>query len=580
VQPEVSVARIRAALDDVLGWPEMARSPQLAQFLRYIVDARLDGREAAIKAYSIAVDVFGRPPDFDPQSDPIVRVQARRLRTLLDQYYEDGRMPHGVRIRLPVGRYVPEFEVLAEGEDAPALAPVPLLETPPPVAISPEPTNWRFRSGVLIGAFFASALAGLAYMIVVVGQPLPPGLDSPPPQEPQVTVVDFQNLAGDEGNAVAGDLALALVSDLGHFDDIETKYGVPEAPRAQSPQENPSSPDLYVLSGITRVVDDAVEYGAILTRSQDQSVQWSYAVSRPMAEASQPRAVDEVSRRMALVLGSPRGPLHQQARRWLALHPNFAAAATPYICRVALEVYHDSGRPADGMAARNCIAALPADEKIAPAALAASAALTMDMAPPEAVADQAENANRLTDAALAAAPISSFVWEQSGRVEEVEGDLAKARMAYSSAVQLNPASANALAALGRLLALGPDWQQGAQIAQTAITETPSPPAWYFAAPALNALRGRDYDQARKFGETLAQSDRTLGSVIVVTAALESGQTDVVSRYLPQVLDHQPFRAHGILPELGRRLSDSSLLASLAGGLERAGVPPKALTGPY
>ncbi|MBI4047029.1 MAG: hypothetical protein HY371_09430, partial [Devosia nanyangense] len=123
VQPEGSVARIKAALDDVLSWPEMVRSPQLAHFLRYIVEAKLEGREAAIKAYSIAVDVFGRPADFDPQADPIVRVQARRLRALLEQYYQDGRMPHGVRIELPVGRYVPRFELTDADEVTPEAIP-------------------------------------------------------------------------------------------------------------------------------------------------------------------------------------------------------------------------------------------------------------------------------------------------------------------------------------------------------------------------------------------------------------------------------------------------------------------------
>ena len=79
-------------------------------FLSYIVAARLRGDEAGIKAYAVAVDVFGRPATFDPQSDPIVRVQARRLRTLIDEYYAGEGRADPVRIVLPVGRYVPEFE--------------------------------------------------------------------------------------------------------------------------------------------------------------------------------------------------------------------------------------------------------------------------------------------------------------------------------------------------------------------------------------------------------------------------------------------------------------------------------------
>ena len=77
---------VEAALGRLLAWPEIARSPQLAAFLDYIVRRTLRSEATAIKAYAIAVDVLGRPSGFDPQSDPIVRVQARRLRSLLDHY--------------------------------------------------------------------------------------------------------------------------------------------------------------------------------------------------------------------------------------------------------------------------------------------------------------------------------------------------------------------------------------------------------------------------------------------------------------------------------------------------------------
>ena len=112
--------QVRAALEEILSWPPIARSPQLGKFLSYIVTTTLEGQDAQIKAYSIAVDVFGRPATFDPQSDPIVRVQARRLRTLLEQFYAEGNGTAPVRIVLPVGRYVPEF-LPSEGAAAAAM---------------------------------------------------------------------------------------------------------------------------------------------------------------------------------------------------------------------------------------------------------------------------------------------------------------------------------------------------------------------------------------------------------------------------------------------------------------------------
>ncbi|MCS6760176.1 MAG: hypothetical protein MO852_15530, partial [Candidatus Devosia euplotis] len=99
-------------LERLLAWPEMANSPQLAKFVEYIVRQTLAGDGHAIKAYSIAVDVLGRSVDFDPQSDPIVRVQARHLRALIDEYYRGPGSADPIRTTLSVGRYVPEFDVV------------------------------------------------------------------------------------------------------------------------------------------------------------------------------------------------------------------------------------------------------------------------------------------------------------------------------------------------------------------------------------------------------------------------------------------------------------------------------------
>ena len=62
-------------------------SPQLVAFLRYVVEATLRGEHDRIKGYTIAVEALGRAEDFDPQSDPIVRVEATRLRRAINRYY-------------------------------------------------------------------------------------------------------------------------------------------------------------------------------------------------------------------------------------------------------------------------------------------------------------------------------------------------------------------------------------------------------------------------------------------------------------------------------------------------------------
>lgn len=96
---------------------ELARIEQSAPFrgsarhralLRHLVDRALDGDLAALKESVIAVEVFGRPVDrFDPKTDTIVRVEARRLRSRLADYYRGSGQDAVIRIQLPVGGYVP-----------------------------------------------------------------------------------------------------------------------------------------------------------------------------------------------------------------------------------------------------------------------------------------------------------------------------------------------------------------------------------------------------------------------------------------------------------------------------------------
>ncbi len=99
----------RAALARVAGSPRFKSAPRLASFLRFVVEAALSGQADRLKAYTIAVGALGRPDDFDPTTDPIVRVEAGRLRTALARYYGNGGSADPVRIEVPRGRYAPEF---------------------------------------------------------------------------------------------------------------------------------------------------------------------------------------------------------------------------------------------------------------------------------------------------------------------------------------------------------------------------------------------------------------------------------------------------------------------------------------
>src|SRR5215472_11071591 len=103
---EVSV---RKHLSQLLSSPAFAQVDRLKRFLRYVVEETVAGRGESLKEYSIGVGVFDREESFDPRTDPIVRVQARRLRARLVRYYEEEGRNEEIRIELPRGSYAPVF---------------------------------------------------------------------------------------------------------------------------------------------------------------------------------------------------------------------------------------------------------------------------------------------------------------------------------------------------------------------------------------------------------------------------------------------------------------------------------------
>ncbi len=100
---------IRIQLDRILQSPQFTGSDKQKKFLKFIVDETLADRASQLKGYTIAVIVYGRKEGFDPQVDPIVRVEAGRLRRALEHYYLTVGGNDPIRIEIPKGGYVPIF---------------------------------------------------------------------------------------------------------------------------------------------------------------------------------------------------------------------------------------------------------------------------------------------------------------------------------------------------------------------------------------------------------------------------------------------------------------------------------------
>ena len=108
--PDESDKAIRDHLARILGSATFQPVDRLKRFLAFIAHEALAGRSDQLKEYVIGVQVFGKEASFDPRTDPIVRVQARRLRARLMRYYREQGQHDEVAIELPKGGYAPLFK--------------------------------------------------------------------------------------------------------------------------------------------------------------------------------------------------------------------------------------------------------------------------------------------------------------------------------------------------------------------------------------------------------------------------------------------------------------------------------------
>ena len=139
---------IQEQLTRILESREFKRARRMSRFLEVVVNETLAGRGDSLKEHFLGITVFDRPESFDPNGDPLVRVEARRLRSKLRDYYAGAGAQDAVRIHLPTGQYAVEFSTPGAGPsvaEAKAIAVLPLtdLSATPDGALFSDGLTWE-----------------------------------------------------------------------------------------------------------------------------------------------------------------------------------------------------------------------------------------------------------------------------------------------------------------------------------------------------------------------------------------------------------------------------------------------------
>jgi TolB-like protein len=188
---------VREQLERVLASDLFSGARRHSRLLRYLVERTLAGQSDQLKEYVLGTEVFDRSDSYDPRIDSIVRVEARRLRSRLEDYYSGAGAGDPIVITVPRGSYIPTFTAAA----AAAAVTAPTVAAPAgtaSAATSPVPRQARpVRSVVALGVT-AAAVAGLVGTLV-----LNPGR-SPAAEasaKPSIAVLPFEHYSTREEDA-------------------------------------------------------------------------------------------------------------------------------------------------------------------------------------------------------------------------------------------------------------------------------------------------------------------------------------------------------------------------------------------
>jgi TolB-like protein/Flp pilus assembly protein TadD len=187
----IPAQQVQSELDRVVCSTSLEHSPQLQRFLRFIVEETLAGRGSRLKEYVVGLEVFGRPTGYDPRLDSLVRVEAKRLRDALENYYAGEGKEDKIHIDFLRGSYAPSFR-LAE------------ISTTEVGAQSPKVRRsiylWMWTSAALIG------LIAIACAVVILRRQTP-GVAT----VRTIAVLPFENLSDDPENEF---LCFGLVDEI------------------------------------------------------------------------------------------------------------------------------------------------------------------------------------------------------------------------------------------------------------------------------------------------------------------------------------------------------------------------------
>lgn len=568
----------RAALDRVVASKQFDASDRNRRFLIYIVNESLAGRAERIKAYAVATAVFGRDEDFDPQLDPIIRIEAGRLRRSLERYYLTDGSNDPIKIVIPKGTYAPVFQrpENQSGDDAAQLV----------IADDDErargPIAGRGRGPFVIAGLAlvcAAILAiGTAYLALRdnVGAPESPAVEAR--RGPALFVVPFETDGNAAQNpAVAQGFARDIMVGLSRFKDLFVYAPGTSFRHPPDRDAHAVARDLnvdFLLSGAVAVSHDRFRATVSLTSARNGRHLWSERYDTALDPAEVLNVREKIADQVVQTIAPPHGVIFSDKLRETEGRP--PQSFSSYECVLIFHLYWRKLAAERYGPVRECLERTVAREPDYAEAVAALSFMYIDAYrfrfDDGALGDAPlSRALALANRAIELAPKAAAGYKARHLTLWMMQDIPRSFEAARMALSLNPYDTDIMGDYGTRLCLTGDWSAGLPLVREAFARNPAESSAYRAPLALHHYLRGEFRAALDEAQRIDMPRIIYPHILRAISHAQLGQPKEASSEIARIAEIDPRYGDRIVADLEKRNIQSSIIRAVLAGLHKAGM---------
>jgi TolB-like protein/lipopolysaccharide biosynthesis regulator YciM len=502
---------VREQLDRILKSGPFLQSQRRQRFLEYIVNETLAGRGERLKGYNVARDVFDRAEGFDPNVDPIVRIEAARVRDKLREYYEADGQSDPIRIDLPKGSYTPHIEFRQppipepqpEQSDAttpdqhlnPMQAPVAPMDERP---LSAPP--WLKR--LIRWQMAVPALALLLVLGAVGAWRWSSRSVSPLSEKASIAVLPFENIGNDsKWDHFADGITEDIVTDLSHSRDLfVVARNSTEVYKGKPADVRNVGRDLgvhYALVGSVQPSGAQIRVTAQLIDARTGGYVWSKKYDRPATDLF--KVQSDVTENIAATLTGYEGAVAEAERSLIRRKPPSDLTAYEFYL-LGMEAKHKVTKEGLDEGERLFRKALEIDPQLARAyvGLAAIYEYRLEFGLGTSVADNSAKQMEAARNAVRLDPNDGETQLVLGHAFAYQGMADQALEQFAKAEALAPNNADLLILIAWYLPQLGQPERAVKLIEKALQLNPNYPYWYNQGLRYVYFFGRQFDKSVKY----------------------------------------------------------------------------------